>query len=81
MIFNFTDKYKITTNLNLNDKTLEVIIIYIFEGFRNISLITGCPKKGPNFELFSPISEILNIIHGYEKLNNSSTKVWIFMKF
>ena len=25
MIFNFTDKYKFTTNLNLNDEKLEVV--------------------------------------------------------
>ena len=25
MIFNFTDKYKFTTNLNLNDENLEVV--------------------------------------------------------
>ena len=36
-IFNFTDKYKFTTNLNFNDENLEVV--------KQAKLLAGCDDK------------------------------------
>ena len=37
------------------------VIMYIFGVFKNLSFITGCPKKGSNFDHFSSMSKILSI--------------------
>ena len=42
---------------------LAQLVIYIFGVLKGISFITGCPKKSPEFDLFSSISEIRSIIY------------------